>query len=76
MAAAVLDLHAPVEPAPPNHAHEVQCHGCEAEGYDREWPPWPCATVQRVAAVLDVALPTPGSLDLTYNPDTRKYERP
>ena len=37
----VLDLHAPQLP---EYALWLQCHGCEAEGYDAEPPRWPCTT--------------------------------
>lgn len=37
----VLDLHAPQLP---EYALRLECHGCEAEGYDAEPPRWPCTT--------------------------------
>jgi hypothetical protein len=37
LAAAVLDLHKPVGPWP-------HCNGCDMEGYEAEWPEFPCRT--------------------------------
>ena len=37
LGAAVLNLHKPVGPWP-------HCEGCDFEGYEAEYPEWPCAT--------------------------------
>lgn len=39
LARCMLELHRP-EP----DAYAIRCHGCDSEGYDAEWPEWPCRT--------------------------------
>lgn len=60
-AQAVLELHQPVLGW---HDRRLECHGCEAEGFEWDYPAWPCSTVTAVAAVFGVPLPDAGLLDL------------
>lgn len=49
VARAVLDLH---------HAgDEVECTGCEFDGWEAESPDWPCRTVITVAETLGIPVP-------------------
>jgi hypothetical protein len=58
VARAVLDLH--------KIAERGECHGCDADGYEWEYPWWPCRTTQAVAAVLGITVPP--DLDLAVHP--------
>lgn len=49
VARAVLDLHKPAD-----HGH---CHGCDADGYEWEYPEWPCRTATTIAATLGIDVP-------------------
>lgn len=49
LARAVLDLHAE------NDRHE--CEGDDMDGYEAEYPEWPCRTVETVAAHYGIELP-------------------
>ncbi|AYF32022.1 hypothetical protein CSH63_32220 [Micromonospora tulbaghiae] len=42
-----------------------QCRGCDADGYDWEYPGWPCRTTQLIASQLGVSLD-----EETYMPDS------
>jgi hypothetical protein len=47
---AVLELH---KPEPVWHQSRVKlCHGCDMDGYETEYPEWPCRTVRTIAHVL------------------------
>lgn len=48
VARVVLDLHAAVD---------GWCHGCELNGYEAEYPTWPCQTTTAVAAVFGIEEP-------------------
>jgi hypothetical protein len=47
---AILDLHAEGE--------REECQGCDVDGYEAESPPWPCRTVETVAAHHGIGLPS------------------
>jgi hypothetical protein len=54
----VVELH---QPAPWSVATDGTvrgwiCEGCDSDGYDAEWPSWPCRTSTVVAEVLGVSL--------------------
>lgn len=49
VARAVLDLHKPAE--------RGQCHGCDADGYEWDYPEWPCRTTTTIAAKLGIDVP-------------------
>lgn len=49
LARTVLDLHAE------NERHE--CEGDDMDGYEAEYPEWPCRTVETVAAHYGIELP-------------------
>lgn len=49
VARAVLDLH--------EVAERRECHGCDADGYEWEYPEWPCRTTTTVAAALGITVP-------------------
>jgi hypothetical protein len=49
VARAVLDLHKPAE--------RGHCHGCDADGYEWEYPEWPCRTTTTIAATLGIDVP-------------------
>jgi hypothetical protein len=40
LVAALADLHKPVL----RSGGEIECQGCDAEGYEWEYPSWPCRT--------------------------------
>lgn len=49
VARAVLDLHKP--------ADRGHCHGCDADGYEWDYPEWPCRTTTTIAATLGIDVP-------------------
>jgi hypothetical protein len=55
LAAAVLDLHKPVGPWP-------HCTGCDMEGYEVEWPEFPCSTYTLVKEWRDTPRPYMGPI--------------
>jgi hypothetical protein len=55
---AVVELHAP-KPYMDSKPDGIQeCRGCEVDGYEWEYPAWPCSTIQTIARELGV--PTEG----------------
>lgn len=38
----ILELHAPTYEG---SDYQPVCRGCDGEGYDCEWPQWPCRTI-------------------------------
>lgn len=49
VARAVLDLH--------KANSQGECNGCECDGYEFDYPAWPCATTKTVATALGIAVP-------------------
>jgi hypothetical protein len=48
VARAVLDLH---------KSQDKACRGCDGDGYDWEYPGWPCRTTTTVAEALGITVP-------------------
>lgn len=48
----ILDLHAEVDTSWRPH-----CEGCDADGYDADYPEWPCRTTLAITEALGI--PTP-----------------
>lgn len=56
----ILDLHQRVKPA---YGSLWRCEGCDAEGYDWEYPEWPCSTTEAIAEHHGITLPNSGQID-------------
>lgn len=48
----MIALHGPVA----EYGHDV-CQGCDADGYERECPEWPCRTIETIANHYGIELP-------------------
>lgn len=46
----IRELHEPVE-----SYGSLECHGCDAEGYESEYPHWPCRTAELAYGADEVA---------------------
>lgn len=55
---AVVALHAPQEtfPGSTTRIGYTACCGCDVEGYEWEYPEWPCSTIRTIAEALGVPL--------------------
>ena len=51
----IVELHGP-KPDVYTHMVKWRCEGCEAYGYDAEYPDWPCETSGLIAQHLGVSL--------------------
>lgn len=72
----LLALHAPEGPE-----GRPTCGGCDAEGWEREAPGWPCRTVQMIAGHYGIPIPScdvaaPGPRPVYQSPEDWTPPRP
>lgn len=47
----VAELHRPV-PYSERVPDSFQCHGCDADGFEWEYPSWPCRTAELIGEII------------------------
>lgn len=47
----ILTMHKPVRYD--SWSRSYHCEGCEASGYESEYPDWPCQTTRKIRAMLE-----------------------